>query len=135
MCQQTYIDDSNLPTTFPRMRQLARRAGTDWDSWCFDNRGLRICTNDQPQQNDFEFTPTVDFYGMYTATTDAATSCLIVSFGKASIADSNVSNQALLTTVKNETKCFSWLCPWQKCALHFGTRNTLLPSNHKIANC
>lgn len=30
------------------------------------------------------------------------TSCLIVSFGKASIADSNVSNQALLTTIKNK---------------------------------
>lgn len=46
----THIDDSNLPTTFPKMRQLARRAGTDWESWCFDNRGLRICANNQPKQ-------------------------------------------------------------------------------------
>lgn len=32
------------------------------------------------------------------------TSCLIVSLGKASIADSNVSNQALLTTNENKDK-------------------------------
>lgn len=55
-------------------------------------------------------------------TADVATSCLIVSFGKASIAESNVSNQALLTTVK---KCKTNKAALAACVLERNVHFTL----------
>lgn len=41
--KQTHTGDSNLQATFPRIRQLARRACRDCESCALDTSGLRIC--------------------------------------------------------------------------------------------